>query len=207
MNLFNSLSGKLGRVSYIRFIPNTSFSWNEFSSALIEDEDFRNQFTIQLTSNDFPAFFFETIPFSPDEAENTQFEFVLVKSQTLSKRNQDNRPFEEKFAQLNPNTFSTSFWNLGKDAELVVPLPQTNEQGRYTHLANFLRMGTSEEINNFWKTVGNTIQKRIQEKQSDPLWVSTSGLGVSYLHLRLDSYPKYYQFKEYIEYPSDKHIS
>ena len=29
------------------------------------------------------------------------------------------------------------------------------------------------------------------------LWVSTSGLGVYWLHVRLDSYPKYYQHAPY----------
>ena len=33
----------------------------------------------------------------------------------------------------------------------------------------------------------------IESKKPDQkLWVSTSGLGVFWLHLRLDSYPKYY---------------
>ena len=30
-----------------------------------------------------------------------------------------------------------------------------------------------------------------------PLWVSTCGLGVYWLHVRLDSFPKYYRYAPY----------
>jgi hypothetical protein len=30
-------------------------------------------------------------------------------------------------------------------------------------------------------------------------WISTSGLGVPWVHVRLDSYPKYYQYRPYAQ--------
>jgi hypothetical protein len=36
-----------------------------------------------------------------------------------------------------------------------------------------------------------------QELDDRPLWVSTSGLGVSWLHLRFDRRPKYYTHAPY----------
>lgn len=30
-----------------------------------------------------------------------------------------------------------------------------------------------------------------------PFWLSTAGMGVSWLHVRLDERPKYYRFQEY----------
>jgi hypothetical protein len=30
-----------------------------------------------------------------------------------------------------------------------------------------------------------------------PVWVSTAGMGVSWLHVRLDNRPKYYGYKPY----------
>ena len=35
------------------------------------------------------------------------------------------------------------------------------------------------------------------EKTESPVWVSTAGMGVSWLHVRFDSRPKYYRWGEY----------
>jgi hypothetical protein len=47
-----------------------------------------------------------------------------------------------------------------------------------------------------WRTVGKTLQERIAEQ---PVWLSTAGGGVSWLHVRLDSRPKYYGYHPYKE--------
>jgi hypothetical protein len=36
------------------------------------------------------------------------------------------------------------------------------------------------------------------------MWVSTSGLGVYWLYIRLDSFPKYYNFQPYKTLRSEK---
>jgi hypothetical protein len=36
-----------------------------------------------------------------------------------------------------------------------------------------------------------------QRVSASPLWLSTAGMGVSWLHLRLDSRPKYYRHRSY----------
>jgi len=38
------------------------------------------------------------------------------------------------------------------------------------------------------------MQKQISDR---PTWLSTAGLGVYWLHLRLDSRPKYYRYQPY----------
>lgn len=38
------------------------------------------------------------------------------------------------------------------------------------------------------------------EKKDVPIWLSTSGLGVYWLHVRLDTRPKYYNHDEYKYY-------
>jgi hypothetical protein len=37
---------------------------------------------------------------------------------------------------------------------------------------------------------------------SKVVWLSTAGAGVSWLHVRLDDRPKYYQFEPYRHLPS-----
>jgi hypothetical protein len=38
------------------------------------------------------------------------------------------------------------------------------------------------------------MEKRLS---ASPVWLSTSGLGVYWLHVRLDTHPKYYQYQPY----------
>ena len=85
------------------------------------------------------------------------------------------------------------FLNLGGDATLVAPKPAGPAEA-YPHLAAFVRRASREQQQRLWCEVGAAVAESIG---TDPLWVSTSGLGVYWLHVRLDSRPKYYQFPEY----------
>ena len=38
---------------------------------------------------------------------------------------------------------------------------------------------------------------RLHRSPEETTWLSTSGLGVYWLHVRLDSYPKYYTYRPY----------
>ena len=56
-----------------------------------------------------------------------------------------------------------------------------------------------EQLHHFWMKVAEQVKKkmldsRIEQKQ---LWVSTCGTDVSWLHVRLDSYPKSYSYEPY----------
>ena len=45
-----------------------------------------------------------------------------------------------------------------------------------------------------WQLVGAAMQRRLNTK---PVWLSTAGAGVSWLHVRLDDWPKYYGYTPY----------
>jgi hypothetical protein len=103
-------------------------------------------------------------------------------------------PQPETFRQYYKKKESiVTFPNLGRDALLVVPCP-TMEEKHYTHLGNFVRSGGQKQIDDFWRV---TAEKMIASIGKEPKWLSTSGLGVFWLHARIDSTPKYYQTEEY----------
>ena len=59
-----------------------------------------------------------------------------------------------------------------------------------------------EQTHNFWIQVAKTFDEQIQKRGEDsPLWLSTCGTGVYWLHVRLDSRPKYYSYQEYKRFP------
>ena len=58
----------------------------------------------------------------------------------------------------------------------------------------FLRDAPKTQVDAFWRSVGRAMHDRVS---STPTWLSTAGMGVSWLHLRLDSRPKYYRHEPY----------
>ena len=67
------------------------------------------------------------------------------------------------------------------------------------HIASFVREASREQVHSLFEAVGVEVEERLQEVS--PLWVSTSGMGVFWLHVRLDSRPKYYTYAPYKSAP------
>ncbi len=104
------------------------------------------------------------------------------------------RPVNENaFAEHFDDTAVVSFPNLGRNAILVVPCPVSDPQ-IYGHLAEFTRNAPLNQQHVFWKTIAETMASRVD---TQPVWLSTAGMGVSWLHVRLDDRPKYYAHDEY----------
>lgn len=157
-----------------------------------QDESFRSFFISLLETAPFSAYFWETPPITLATA-NREFEFVLVDSPSLAKTTSEPDSFQEYFAETSEDEQIITFENLGNDALLIVPCPR-GKISTYTHIASFIREASLSQKHALWQTVGKQICQRLNDH---PLWVSTSGLGVSWLHVRLDSYPKYYNFNPY----------
>lgn len=168
---------------------NSPLSYAEVVQLLCTSEAFRTFFTGLLKSNIYAAYFWEVRPVTAATASEA-FEFVLVDAPLLASIAPDNSAFLEHFGEARA---VTSFFNLNKDAKLIVPVERSNAES-YSHLANFVRSAPLEQVALFWKKVGEEIRQAIG---TTPKWVSTSGLGVHWLHVRIDTRPKYYNFSPY----------
>lgn len=155
------------------------------------DANFRSFFMDLLESAPFSAYFWETPPVTLTTVTR-DFEFVLIDSPSLAKVTCDPYSFREYFSE-SPSEEIISFPNLGNDALLVIPCPMAN-LSVYPHLASFIREGATSQKHALWQTVGKLLHERLSDRS---IWVSTSGLGVYWLHIRLDSVPKYYNFRPY----------
>ncbi len=49
--------------------------------------------------------------------------------------------------------------------------------------------------------MGEVLLEQMNEHEK-PVWISTAGTGVPFLHVRFDSRPKYYSWDEYKSYPT-----
>ncbi len=153
---------------------------------------FREFYISLLTTSSFQAFFWELPPLTLTSLRQS-YKFVLVDSPQLVSVKPNSAPFAKQLESAQADRNVTVFENLGKDATLVVPR-QVGNQNAYIHLAAFIRNAPESQVQELFKTLGETLEQHLNEQ---PVWVSTSGLGVFWLHVRLDSRPKYYSFQPY----------
>ena len=154
------------------------------------NSEFIQLFSEALRCSPFKAFFWETPPLSASTL-GRDFECTLTQSSELVSAIPDLSPFAKHFEAS--DSIVLTFPNLARDAVLVVPRPVSQWQD-YTHLGQFLRCAPEAQIDLLWRSVGAAMKSRIS---SSSTWLSTAGLGVSWLHLRLDSRPKYYHHEPY----------
>jgi hypothetical protein len=165
-----------------------------FSGALRlwrEDQGFQTFFLKLLADAPFPAYRWETPPITAATAHRP-FEFVLLDAPGLARR-PDPEAFAEHFGSPDTDREALAFPNLGRDAILVVPRPIAPPSA-YGHLAAFVRVAPESQKHALWKLVGETMERRVGPS---PVWLSTAGAGVSWLHVRLDDRPKYYGYDPY----------
>lgn len=158
-----------------------------------EGPDLTNAFIRVLAEAPFDAYFFETPPVSRDTLDRS-FEFVLIDCPSLARVDPEPWIFEEHFTGGGTPNGVAAFPNIGRDAMLVVPYP-TEPPRNYSHLAAFARHAPREHQLALWHTVSEVAREWF--RRSDPVWISTSGLEVFWLHVRLDRYPKYYNHAPY----------
>jgi len=156
---------------------------------------FRKFYFSVLQRSPFNAFFWENPPITRATL-NQPYEFVLVNSPQLSKIVADSSPFQDRFSPNQNDESVITFGNLGRDAELIVPCPIAPHR-IYTHFASFIRNAPEDQKHALFVSLAKVMGDNINDK---PLWVSTSGLGVYWLHIRLDVRPKYYAYEPYRQF-------
>lgn len=157
------------------------------------DEAFRQAFSDCLARQPLDGFAWETPPWTK-AGLRLPFECIVADSPALARERANVRHFAAELAEGPEGADVAAFRNLGGDAELVVPR-DLGEPGDYAHLASFLRSAPSAQVHEAWRLTAHTIEAWLERGQ--PFWVSTAGLGVAWVHIRIDSQPKYYRYAPY----------
>lgn len=171
------------RLSYAQVIANWQY-----------DASFRKFFIGLLADAPFPAYFWET-PAVNLASIDRPFEFVLVYSAQVAALSSNPRPFAKYFAASLKGESVVSFHNTGKDALLVAPCPDAS-MAAYASIATFSRNAPEAQQHALWQAAGAEMHQAVEQ---ETIWLSTSGLGVAWLHLRLDQRPKYYNYAPYCQ--------
>ena len=183
----------------------TALSWTQVHAAWDADPGFCAIFSKALADVPLDAYFWETPPLDATTIDRP-FECVLIAVRALALRPADPTPFAPQFKssqeaaqESSPessqqSTQAIAFANVGGDADLVVPCDR-HGGGDYAHLAAFLRTAPEDQVREVWRLIAQTAAMRLG--RGDRCWISSSGLGVAWLHIRLDSVPKYYSHAPY----------
>jgi hypothetical protein len=161
-----------------------------------DDEGFRASLIGELARAPFAAYFWETPPITNATLQDP-FEFVLTEARGLVAASPEIGAFQEHFSRDDDRDGVVAFDNLGGDATLVVPCPLAS-QDAYVHLAAFVRKAPATQAHALFRRLADEALARVSQR---PLWLSTAGMGVFWLHVRLDARPKYYRHAPYKSAP------
>ena len=164
--------------------------WPGFARGLREEAEVRALLTRALRDAPAKAYFWECCPWRAATPE-PRLEFVLAPTSAFAGGRARPDAFREHFGQGDVARFDS----LRGDARLVAPSP-TGREDAALHLARFVRQAPPERVDALWVAVGEEIDVWRRAARGE-LWLSTSGLGVPWLHVRLDSRPKYYTHAAY----------
>jgi len=150
--------------------------------------------TATLRQLPFPSYCWECPPLTRARLSE-EFVCVFVSSPLLLRQMPDPSPFASFF--INNGAVCADFDNLGGDAHLVVPVPDGSGRN-LAHLARFVAEAPAALSVALWSRLARCLRERLGD---GPIWISTAGLGVAWLHVRLDSVPKYYRHTPYRRLP------
>jgi len=179
---------------------------------LQNDDEFVNVLSATIAGYDpttLPGLFFESKPIYKQTLDE-EYEFVLISTDKFLGKRQNNKTFKKYWDsydyQGTSRKYSRIFPSLSKRSTMITPVPR-KEDGEYlnyySNLQDFLIHGLTYDIRAFWNTWGKGLEDwyiKIQDGDVPKVCVNTAGLGVYFLHGRLDPKPKYYKFVEYREH-------
>jgi hypothetical protein len=183
----SQLDNKVIKLSIQR--DHRTLSCQQVLTAWEQEPDFCRFFVGTLAALPFTAFFWEMPPLLVSTL-GQDFECVFVDSPDLAVVDPQPEVFREHFLASRDGV--ANFGNLGGDATLVAPEPDGGLD--YSHIAQFNRCAPLYKQVALWQQVGKLS---LQQVGAQALWLSTSGLGVFWLHIRFDRYPKYYTHTPY----------
>lgn len=193
--MWHAVTQQLASASKYRlFDDETPLPFRELIRLLEHDDEFAAWYTRLLADADFEAFYWEHPPLTLESVERDT-EFVLLNAPALATLQAEPAPFQSLFDKECDEDVIV-FPNLGGDAMLIVPCPVAATEG-YPHLAAFLRSAPTDQVRSLWRNTAKTVYKNITPA---PRWLSTAGLGVAWMHVRLDTRPKYYRHVPYTRY-------
>ena len=118
-----------------------------------------------------------------------EYKEEFLEDERLLNKKQGVKPFSEYLDKNKDEKYAISFPNLSGDTTLVIPIPRKSK--KFTNLFHFMNKASEIQKRELWKKVALEANKML--KNNENIWISTHGLEVNYLHVRICNNPKYYE--------------
>jgi hypothetical protein len=166
----------------------------DFFSGLKKSKKTREKIINIFMNSDFDAIFWEF----PLIKGNDDTEFVFIKTDPKLFGHANPKIYSNYFINENENS-AVIFKNISGDTLLISPTPSNGKNDEYSsHIMNFMKRSNNiMQKHNLLKMIGTIMTKNIKEGKT--IYMSTHGLGVPWVHIRISRIPKYYQYKKYVE--------
>lgn len=163
-------------------------SWADFAQSLVDGTG-----VADLTSfvGGVPGLW-ECAPVSADTT-HLPVEMILLPNPRVASLRADPGPLRQYFSAAGA---PVAFWSLGGDSRLVCP----SGPGDFPQLHAWANSPQADHAA-LWRLVGLELQAW-WARTPEPLWLSTHGLGVPWLHVRLDPRPKYIHHGPFRRWPA-----
>lgn len=122
---------------------------------------------------------------------------MVTKNEELDNINQNYAEYQ-KYIDENLGSYVASFSSLHKNATLIIPILQ-NEVSNFKNLKEFTNNSSLEQWEALWQKVSEKMEESLLNANGASRWLSTSGLNVHYLHVRINNSPKHYCYEEYLK--------
>ena len=185
------LPDRVGHRGHLTDPDGRRWSWREALQGLAHGGTVGAELERVIAGAPWDGVFWECAPVL-GTALDAAFEWVLLESRAVARLRADASPFSAPMVATAAKGVAV-FENLGGDAVLVAPCPGAAEE-QCAHLVAFLRTATPSRRSALWHATSLAARAQLARHPQQPLWLSTSGLGVSWLHIRLDVQPKYYTY-------------
>ena len=138
------------------------------------------------------AFMWKTSKLDKKESNTYKHEFVIYNGLPTIQ----NYQAYKKYITQSKNKYVVSFMNLTNDTLLVVPIPKRGKN--FATIKDFIDNASATHQKKFWNAVASIARKFL--KTNDFAYISTHGMGVSYLHVRISTIPRYYGNSKLLKY-------
>ena len=195
----------VGPVSFVKetetdyLLVKSTSTWKTFAEKLEEgSDDFVEEFTNLFNDLNWTGVFFECKPFKASAAGTELVEFRLLKTDAFDTKIQDEITYAKYFTdQCKAGIDGAAvFVNIPiGDSTLVSPCPAKTLNA--AHIKVFMKTATPGQRKVLLQNIGKVLLGKIDNGGDKGIWLSTSGLAVSWLHVRFDPKAKYYTTQEY----------
>jgi hypothetical protein len=157
-----------------------------------ENEPFREFYTTTLLKHGGSGCFWEHPRLNKSTADQA-YECVITQTDAFSTRTANFGPFSRA---VSPGKRISIFPNLSGEALLVVPNQSDKISFNGRDLISFLHTAPDDLVHDLWKIIGQETATAISS-EAPFQYLSTHGLGVLWLHVRLEQGPRYYHHRPY----------